>query len=59
MFEPLGKLLPKSVRRAGVQRRNEAAVILEKAAAALSGVFGQDLAARMRPSAFSDGEIVL
>lgn len=59
MFEPLGKLLPKSLKNAGAARKVEAAVMVRKASDVLRDVFGAEMASTMHAAVYRDGELTI
>jgi predicted nucleic acid-binding Zn ribbon protein len=54
MLESLGRLLPKNLKRAGVGKSIDAAMIAEECAKALAEAFGDD-AAHLRVVSFKNG----
>jgi predicted nucleic acid-binding Zn ribbon protein len=59
MFEPLHKLLPRSLRRAAAARGEQEARAVAQAERTLAEIFGPGTASRMRPVSCKDGVVTV
>jgi hypothetical protein len=59
MFEPLHKLLPRSLRRAAAARGEQEARAVAQAERTLAEIFGPGTASRMRPASCKDGVVTV
>ena len=48
MFQPIGNLLGKSIKKSGASRQIEAAIVVEEATNILSKIIGKEAASRVR-----------
>jgi len=58
-FEPLSRILPKAINRAGISKQVTAARVVEKAAHVLRALWGEEKAAHVEMVSFKDGVLKL